>query len=107
MSSGTRKGKKAIWADQVYRGHELVQWCKVQGDWDLEVVRRTPGVSDLSLQQKRCIVERTFSWLTWNRRMSKDYERNVQRSLLQPAGAYQADYFSSTQRQEGRTPYTP
>jgi putative transposase len=25
-------------------------------------------------------VERTFSWIAWNRRMSKDYERRAQTS---------------------------
>lgn len=29
---------------------------------------------------KRSIVERTFGWLSRNRRMSKDYERRVQTS---------------------------
>ena len=53
---------KKIWADAAYRGQELADWCKAQGEWDLEVV------------------ERTFGWLSRNRRMSKDYERKVQTS---------------------------
>jgi len=53
---------KKIWADSAYRGKELADWCQAQGDWDLEVV------------------ERTFGWLSRNRRMSKDYERKVQTS---------------------------
>jgi putative transposase len=58
----------------------LADWCQVQGDWDLEVVERTSGVSDFSVLPKRWIVERTFGWLSRNRRMSKDYERKVQTS---------------------------
>jgi putative transposase len=71
---------KKIWADAAYRGRELADWCKAQGDWDLEVVERTPGVRGFSVLPKRWVVERTFGWLSRNRRMSKDYERKVQTS---------------------------
>src|SRR5260370_29725325 len=46
----------------------------------VEVVERTPGVRGFSVQPKRWVVERTFGWLSRNRRMSKDYERKVQTS---------------------------
>ena len=71
---------KIIWADAAYRGQELADWCQAQGDWDLEVVERTPGVRGFSVLPKRWIVERTFGWLSRHRRMSKDYERKVQTS---------------------------
>ena len=71
---------KKIWADAGYRGHELADWCQAQGGWDLEVVERTPGVRGFAVLPKRWIVERTFGWLSRNRRMSKDYERKVQTS---------------------------
>jgi putative transposase len=71
---------KTIWADQAYRGQEMATWCQVQGGWDLEVVRQSPGTHTSSKREKRWIVERTFSWLCRNRRMSKDYERKVQTS---------------------------
>jgi transposase len=71
---------KKIWADQAYQGHELADWCKATGGWELEVVKRTPEVHGWSHQPRRWIVERTFSWLSRNRRMSKDYERKVQTS---------------------------
>jgi transposase len=71
---------KKIWADSAYRGKELANWRKAQDDWDLEVVERTPGVRGFSVLPKRWIVERTFGWLSRNRRMSKDYERKVQTS---------------------------
>jgi len=69
-----------IWADAAYRGQALAEWCQAQGDWDLEVVERTPGVRGFRVQPKRWVVERTFGWLSRNRRMSKDYERKVQTS---------------------------
>jgi putative transposase len=71
---------KKIWADAAYRGKELADWCKAQGDWDLEVVERAPSVRGFAVLPKRWVVERTFGWLSRNRRMSKDYERKVQTS---------------------------
>jgi hypothetical protein len=73
-------GKQEWEADGAYRGQELAAWCSAEGDWDLEVVERTPGVRGFSVQPKRWVVERTFGWLSRNRRMSKDYERKVQTS---------------------------
>jgi putative transposase len=84
---------KTIWADAAYRSQELADWCKAQGDWDLDVVERTPGVRGFAVVPKRWIVERTFGWLSRYRRMSKDDERNVQnqrdahRGGDEPAGA--------------------
>ena len=40
----------------------------------------SPGLRGFAVHPKRGVVERTFSWLSWNRRMSKDYERTVQTS---------------------------
>jgi putative transposase len=44
------------------------------------VVERTPGTRGFAVLPKRWIVERTFGWLSRNRRMSRDYERKVQTS---------------------------
>jgi len=44
------------------------------------VVDRDREVEGLEVIPKRWIVERTFSWIGRNRRMSKDYERRVQTS---------------------------
>jgi len=43
----------------------------------LEVKGRPPGSKGFVLLKKRWIVERTFAWLSFNRRLSKDYERTV------------------------------
>ena len=78
---------KKIWADAAYRGQELAQWCLAQGNWDLEVVERTPGTRGFSVLPRRWVVERSLSWISRNRRLSKDYERKVQTSetLIQVA----------------------
>lgn len=70
-----------IWADAAYRGKELADWCQQQGTgWELEVVERTPGTRGFSIQPRRWVVERSFAWLSRNRRLAKDYERKVQTS---------------------------
>jgi len=78
---------KKLWADVVYRGQELAAWCQAEGGWDLEVVERPTGSRGFSLLPRRWVVERTLSWISRNRRMSKDYERKVQISetLIQVA----------------------
>jgi putative transposase len=76
-----------IWADAAYRGQDLATWCQTESGWDLEVVERTPGQRGFSIQPRRWVVERSLSWISRNRRMSKDYERKVQTSetLIQVA----------------------
>jgi putative transposase len=79
---------KKIWADAAYRGKELADWCKAQGDWELEIVEREPGTHGFQVQPRRWVVERCFAWLSRNRRLAKDYERRVQTSetLIELAG---------------------
>jgi putative transposase len=69
-----------IWADQAYQGQGLYDWCRARGGWELEVVKRPPGVRGRSQQPKRWIMERTLAWLLRNRRLVVDYERRVQTS---------------------------
>jgi putative transposase len=69
-----------IWADGAYSGDPLSQWCQREGGWELEVVERDRDSEGFKVIPKRWIVERTFSWISRNRRMSKDYERRVQTS---------------------------
>src|SRR5262249_49368200 len=72
---------KKIWADAAYRGKELAEWCQQQGaGWELEVVEREPGKRGFTVQPRRWVVERSFAWLSCNRRLAKDYERKVQTS---------------------------
>ena len=63
-----------IWADGGYRG-KLILWVAVQCLWILEIVKRPDQFKGFVVLPKRWIVERTFSWLNRNRRLSKDYER--------------------------------
>src|SRR3712207_864429 len=71
---------KKIWADGAYTGEKLADWCKEQGEWELEIVERSADTEGFAVLPHRWIVERTFGWLMRNRRLSKDYERKAQSS---------------------------
>ena len=71
---------KKIWADGAYTGEKLAEWCKEQGGWELQIVRRRGGNKGFVVLSHRWIVERTLGWMMRNRRLSKDYERKVQTS---------------------------
>ncbi|MDQ3062381.1 MAG: IS5 family transposase [Acidobacteriota bacterium] len=68
-----------IWADGGYRG-KLIEWVAIECLWILEIVKRNDRLKKFVILPKRWIVERTFSWLNRNRRLSKDYERKIESS---------------------------
>lgn len=63
-----------IWADSNYRGEAFMQWVFERYRWIIEVVLRSDTQSGFVVIPKRWIVERTFGWFFWCRRLSKDYE---------------------------------
>ncbi len=67
------------WADRAYQGQQVekVAW---ESGISLEVVKRSDQDKGFVVQAKRWIVERTFSWLNRERRLSKDYERKEESS---------------------------
>ncbi len=42
--------------------------------WILETIKRLEAAKGFVLLPKRWVVERTWGWLNWSRRLSKDYE---------------------------------
>ena len=94
-----------LWLDAGYTGEDKgVGWVREVLGWTAEIVRHPPKMAPEEVMRawvrewnkegvpidlgkllagkgprpflpKRWIVERTFSWLSQNRRMSKDYER--------------------------------
>lgn len=64
---------KLIWADGGYAG-KLIEWVKQNTGWKLEIVKRSDDVKGFELLPHRWVVERTFAWLSYYRRMSRDYE---------------------------------
>ena len=63
-----------IWADGAYQG-DLIDWVKETLGAVLEIVKREAGQQGFQVLPKRWLVERTFAWFEWYRRLSKDYER--------------------------------
>lgn len=59
--------------DGGYDKPPLIQWCEQVFGVRVEISRR---IADTGFQvlPKRWIVERTFGWFNWSRRLSKDYE---------------------------------
>jgi putative transposase len=70
-----------VWADAAYAG-QLVEDLRDLMGWTVEVVKRSDPQprSAFAVQPHRWIVERTFSWLGGCRRLSKDYEYQVESS---------------------------
>lgn len=65
-------GIKIIWADGGYTGEKLKSWVKRMFDVIWQVVKRPRKV--FKIVKFRWIVERTFGWMNYHRRLSKDYE---------------------------------
>jgi putative transposase len=42
--------------------------------WILETIKRSDTAKGFVLLPRRWVVERTFGWFNWYRRLSKDYE---------------------------------
>lgn len=68
-----------IWADAGYSGPVFAKAFAAIASWTLEIVSK-PKSSTFVVLPKRWIVERTFAWMGRNRRLSKDYERNIDHS---------------------------
>ena len=64
---------QVLWVDGGYRGDKfaLAVWLMIQAR--VEVIQRDGP--EFEILPKRWVVERTFGWLNWYRRLSKDYER--------------------------------
>jgi putative transposase len=76
-----------LWADAGYRGADLRRWITEGLGLSLEIVQRKPRwvwvrndvdpeliPAGFEVIRRRWVVERTFAWISRNRRMSRDYE---------------------------------
>jgi putative transposase len=68
-----------IFADGGYRG-ELVDWAQHNLHIVLEIVLKLEGQKGFQVLPKRWVIERTFAWISRNRRLARDYERLAQSS---------------------------
>ena len=63
-----------IFADRGYAGEKMALVVWRTGAWKLEIVKRS-DVPGFAVLPKRWIVERTFAWISRNRRLARDFER--------------------------------
>ena len=63
-----------IFADGGYAGQKMALVVWRTGTWRLQIVKRS-DVAGFEVLPKRWIVERTFAWISRNRRLARDFER--------------------------------
>jgi transposase len=63
-----------IWVDGTYEGVDFAKWVKELYFWVLQTIKRSDDAKGFILLPKRWVVERTWGWLNWSRRLAKDYE---------------------------------
>lgn len=68
-----------IFADGGYRG-ELEAWVQDNLHVVLEIVLKLEGQKGFQVLPKRWVIERTFAWLSRNRRLAREYERLAESS---------------------------
>ena len=69
-----------VFADGGYAGEKLAAALSGQGDWTLEIIKRSDAAKGFVLLPRRWVVERTFAWFGRNRRLSKDFEETIESS---------------------------
>lgn len=70
----TTKTITKLFGDQHYRG-QFATHMRQAYDWEVEVKQRPANSKGFVVIPKRWVVERTFGWLTWYRRLAKNYEQ--------------------------------
>ena len=63
-----------IFADGGYAGQKMALVAWRTGTWRLQIVKRSDAAG-FEVLPKRWIVERTFAWISRNRRLARDFER--------------------------------
>jgi putative transposase len=79
LSGRTTSRLERVYADTKYHCEAVWAWEGRPGvRYRIEVVRRAG--KEFKMLPRRWVVERTYAWMGWNRRLSKDYERTTSSS---------------------------
>lgn len=70
-----------VLADQGFDGKAFFAWVLSSFGWVLEIVAKVAGIGGFQVLPKRWIVERTFGWFGYQRRLAKDYEEKEEHSV--------------------------
>jgi putative transposase len=76
--AGKYRRLESIFADGGYTG-TLIAWCFAMFHWNIKIIKRNE-TKGFKVLPKRWVVERTFGWFIFRRRLSKDYEHNPRSS---------------------------
>jgi putative transposase len=80
LSAQTKRRLEVVFGDSKYRTDPLDEWITDNNEeYRVRVVSR-PADGKFRVLKKRWVVERTYAWMGWNRRLSKDYERTTSSS---------------------------
>jgi transposase len=69
-----------VWADGGFQGKQWQEKMQQKFGWNIEIVKRSDDMRGFEVLPKRWIVERSFGWMNWYRRLSKDYEGHTKLS---------------------------
>src|SRR5471032_920934 len=69
-----------VFADGGYAGDKLREALKGQGEWTIEIIKRSDKAKGFEVLPRRWVVERTFAWLGRCRRLAKDWEKTIESS---------------------------
>jgi putative transposase len=79
LSGQTTSRLDKIYADNKYHCKAVWDWVKRPGvKYEIVVVKREG--KEFKVLPSRWVVERSYAWMGWNRRLSKDYERTTSSS---------------------------
>jgi len=102
---------KTLFVDSGYKGPKFAKAvAKVLPHLDIEIVKRSDGVSEFVVLPKRWIVERTIAWLNRCRRLAKDWESSTERpwrSCVSPQSASCSENSAIRPEVSGRTLRSP
>jgi transposase len=74
MALGGKLPPKSCLVDGGFTGDTFMMWVMDLCHWVVQVVLRPNEHKGFVLLPKRWVVERTFGWLSWCRRLSRDHE---------------------------------
>src|SRR3546814_4636512 len=70
-----------VFADGGYAGDKLREALRKIGKskWTIEIIKRSDTAKGFEVLPRRWVVERTFAWLSRNRRLAKDFEQRSEK----------------------------
>jgi putative transposase len=66
-----------VFDDGGYAGSKLRSALKGEGDWRIEIIKRSDAARGFEVLPRRWVVERTFAWLGRCRRLARDREASI------------------------------